>query len=112
MIGLDLAHESDLIKGRPFLQAFAYAQVLRGGELNFSFVDFAPSPVVYKTRRSPTWTVGLEWFAQRVQRSDLDQFDYALVNADDSTHRRFTDHFRVSPVTDQGHWRPHRFRPS
>jgi len=112
VMGLDLAPESDFVKGRPFIQAFAYAQVLRGGELNFSFADFAPSPVVYKTRRTPTWTVGLEWYPQRVQRSDLDQFDYALVNADDGTHRRFADYFRVVPVTDQGRWRLYRLRPS
>jgi len=113
VIGLDLAQDSALIKGRPFLQTFAYAQVLHGGELNFSFADFAPSPVVYKTRRKPTWTWGLEWSAGLVQRSDLEQFDYALVNGDEPTHRRFTSHFGVAPaVTDQGRWRLYRLRSS
>jgi hypothetical protein len=113
VIGLDLARDSELVKGRPFIQAFAYAQVLRGGELNFSFADFAPSPVVYKTRRKPTWTWGLEWYPERVQRSDLDQFDYAIVNADEATHRSFTIHFEVAPaVTHEGRWRLYRLRPS
>jgi hypothetical protein len=112
VIGLDLAPDSEVVKGRPFLQAFAYAQVLHGGELNFSFADFAPSPVVYKTRRQFTWTSGLEWYPGRVRRSDLDQFDYALVNADEMTHERFAARFTVAPVTAQGRWRLYRLRPA
>jgi hypothetical protein len=112
VIGLDLAPASKVVKGRPFIQAFAYAQVLHGGELNFSFADFAPSPVVYKIRRQPTWTSGLEWQAGHVRRSDLDQFDYALVNADEMTHERFAARFAVAPVTAQGRWRLYRLRPA
>jgi len=112
VIGLNLAPESELVKGRPFIQTFAYAQVLRGGELNFSFADFAPSPVVYRTRRKPTWTWGLEWSPGLVQRSDLDQFDYAIVNGDEATHKEFATHFGVAPVTHQGRWRLYRLRPS
>jgi hypothetical protein len=113
VLGLDLARHSDFVKGRPFLQTFAYAQVWRGGELNFSFADFAPSPVVYKTGRIPTWTNGLDWYPDLVQQSDLEQFDYALVNADDAMHRSFVERFAVAPaVSDQGRWRLYRLRSS
>ncbi len=39
VLGLDLIKESDIVKGRPFLQLFAYAQVFKGSELNFSFAE-------------------------------------------------------------------------
>ena len=69
--------------------------------------------MVYRTRRKPTWTWGLEWFPEWVQRSDLDQFDYALVNAHEATHTSFTTHFGVAPaVTHEGRWRLYRLRPS
>jgi hypothetical protein len=47
-----------------------------------------------------------------VRRSDLDQFDYVLVNADEMTHERFAARFTVAPVTAQGRWRLYRLRPA
>jgi hypothetical protein len=54
-------------------------QVVRGGELNFSFARFAPMAVVYRTPRRPPWTGRLEWRAERVKPKDFDHFNYALV---------------------------------
>src|SRR5262249_2882286 len=56
VLGLDYVKDSTIVRGRPFLQAFSYAQVVRGGELNFSFAEFAPMGVVYKTPRARPWT--------------------------------------------------------
>lgn len=114
VIGLDLVKRSQIVKGRPFLQTFAYAQVLGGGQLNFSFADFAPSLVVYRERRRPPWTPGLEWYAERVQPADLHHFDYALVHGDESVHEITRTRMGLAPVTSTGSWRLYRAlaRPS
>jgi hypothetical protein len=108
VIGLDLVKTSEVIKGRPFLQMFAYAQVRRGGELNFSFADFPPALVVYKARRHPQWTIGLEWFGENVQLQDLAHFDYAVVNGEESEHARAAAVPELVPVTAGGRWRLYR----
>jgi hypothetical protein len=105
VIGLDFVKESEIVKGRPFLQTFAYAQVLRGGALNFSFAGFAPSPVVYRQREAQPWTPNLVWFAERVQKSDLGYFDYALLNGADRVHAAFAAEASLAPLTGSGRWR-------
>jgi hypothetical protein len=108
VIGLDFVKGSAVVKGRPFLQAFAYAQVLRGGTLNFSFAQFAPSLVVFRSPRQTPWTRGLEWHSERFRPADLRHFDHALVNAEEPVHRRFSALPGVSPVTAGGPWRLYR----
>jgi hypothetical protein len=110
VIGLDLMQESRVIKGRPFLQTFAYAQVLHGGRLNASFAGFAPSLVVYRQRRPAPWTPNLEWFAERVQREDLRHFDYALINGTPGVHAQ-TAALPLAAVTSAGRWRLYRVVP-
>jgi hypothetical membrane protein len=110
VIGLDLIKTSEIIKGRPFLQMFAYAQVLRGGELNFSFAEFAPSVVVYKARRHPPWTAGLEWYAERARHTDFQHFDYAIVNAREAQHRQAAAVPQLAAAIDTGRWRLYRVR--
>src|SRR5262249_49138015 len=97
--------------GRPFLQGFAYAQVFRGGELNFSFAEFAPMAVVYKTQRARPWTRGLEWFAEGVMPSDFAYFDFAIVNAQPAQHAAFLATLpKLTPVTGEGRWRLYRIQ--
>ncbi len=108
VIGLDYVRTSAIVKGRPFLQGFAYAQVVRGGELNFSFAQFAPMAVVYRAPRRPPWTSGIEWRAERVKPSDFGYFDYALVNADRPLHATLTALPDLHPVTAEGRWRLYR----
>ncbi len=107
VLGLDLVRESPIIKGRPFLQTFAYAQVLHGGTLNTSFAGFAPSPVIFKRRRTAPWTHSLEWFAERVTPSDFSYFDYALINGAAEIHAQ-TARLPLVAVTDTGRWRLYR----
>jgi len=110
VLGLDYVKTSAIIKGRPFLQGFAYAQVVRGSELNFSFAEFAPMAVVYKTRSPRPWTRGLEWFPERATRSDLSYFDYALVNAETRQHAALAASPELAPLTGHGRWRLYRIR--
>lgn len=105
LVGLDFAKESPIIKGRPFVQTFAYAQVLRGGTLNMSFAGFPASLVVYRTRARMPWTGGLEWFAERAQAADLEYFDYALLNGGEQVHGAMRTVPNLIPRTREGRWR-------
>lgn len=111
VVGLSFIKDSAIVRGRPFIQVFAYSQVLRGGQLNFSFADFGPSLVVYRQRRRLPWTSGLEWFPERAKKGDLLFFDYALVNAEDKTHEAIASEAYLKPVTSQGRWRCYKVLP-
>ena len=112
MIGLDYVKTSPTVKGRPFLQGFAYAQVVRGGGLNFSFAEFAPMAVVFKASPSRSWTRGLEWTAEEAVRADFAHFDHALVNAEDWQHASVAKWADLTPLTGQGRWRLYRVNGS
>lgn len=111
VIGLDYVKDSSIIKGRPFLQSFAYAQVERGARLSFSFAGFAPSLVVYRERPRRPWTPHLEWFAEHLRRSDLQYFDYAILNGDERVHQAFSDQPELQARTHTGRWRLYRVNP-
>jgi hypothetical protein len=111
VVGLSFIKDSAIVRGRPFIQVFAYSQVLRGGELNFSFADFGPSLVVYRRRRHIPWTSGLEWFPERAKKGDLLFFDYALINAAEKMHETIASEAYLKPVTSQGRWRCYRVLP-
>jgi hypothetical protein len=110
VLGLSYAPDSPRILGKPFIQTFAYAQALRGGELNFSFADFAPCLVVYRVPRVPPWTLSLEWFPQRVRFSDFKHFDYVVVHGDEAAHALMAQRAPIAPVTASAPWRLYRVR--
>jgi branched-subunit amino acid transport protein len=112
VLGLDYVQESPGLKGRPFLQTFAYAQVLHGGELNFSFAEFAPSLVVYKRPRHVQWTGGLEWEPERLKPSDFAYFDYVIVNGDARRQEVMEAMPALTAVTHEGRWRLYRVKPT
>jgi hypothetical protein len=105
LIGLSYVKESSIVQGSPFIQVFAYGQVYRGGELNFSFADFGPSLVVYRQRRRIPWTNGLEWFPERAKKTDLLFFNYALINGGKKFHESFAEDPALRPATGAGRWR-------
>jgi len=111
VLGLDFIQESQFIRGRPFIQTFAYAQVLKGGSLNFSFAEFSPCLVIYRDTFLRPWTGGLEWFPRRVRETDLDFFDFALIGASDDMHRFWAKQPRLRPVTERGRWRLYKIFP-
>ncbi|MEW5901257.1 MAG: hypothetical protein AB1715_07340 [Acidobacteriota bacterium] len=108
VIGLSYIKESAIVRGRPFIQAFSYSQVYRGGELNFSFADFGPSLVVYRQRRMIPWTNGLEWFPEKAKKSDLQFFDFALISGDDKIHETVAKNADLQPLTLTGRWRSYK----
>lgn len=111
VVGLDYRRRSALLDNPAFLQSFAWAQVLHGGVLNFSFAEFPPSLVVYREGLRP-WSSGLEWFPERLRPQDLAWFDFALVDAPPELHRRIELHPAMEPVTSEGFWRLYRIAPS
>ncbi|MEM7051135.1 MAG: hypothetical protein AAF604_15815 [Acidobacteriota bacterium] len=112
VLGLDLGPPSRFLEGSPFIQTFAYAQVARGGELNFSFAEFAPSLVVYDPPRETPWTNGLEWFPAYVQPGDFAHFSHLLLSADDPGHATLGSKPEIAPITTEGRWRLYRTTPS
>lgn len=110
VLGLDYRRRSPLLDNPPFLQDFAWAQVLRGGVVNFSFAQFPPSLVVYRQPRQP-WSSGLEWFPERLRPDDLAWFDFALVNAPPPLQDRIALHPAMTPVTTDGFWHLYRLAP-
>ncbi|HEX2252425.1 MAG TPA: hypothetical protein VHQ65_04060 [Thermoanaerobaculia bacterium] len=105
VLGLDLLRESRWLDNRPFLQTFAWSQVVAGGTLNFSFADFPPSLVVYDPPRDAPWTGGLEWFPERLRDGDLAHFDHLVVGAPPGVHARLAQRDRLEARTRAGLWR-------
>jgi hypothetical protein len=108
VLGLDYEQRSEWVRGRPFLQTFAWAQVLRGGTLNFSFASLSTSLVVFRSDQPKPWTPKLYWFPRMLRSSDLNYFDYVLVNGTPDVHDGFGAAWRVAPVTVTGRWRLYR----
>ncbi len=105
VIGLSYMMESEYVKGRPFIQIFAYAQVEKGGKLNFSFAEFSPCLVIYKEPFRREWTGGLEWFPSRAKESDLLFFDHAIISCKNDCHENLQRHSILRPKTFEGNWR-------
>jgi hypothetical protein len=84
---------------------------MRGATLNFSFAGFAPSLVVYRQPIRKPWTLSLEWFAERLKRSDLQYFDYAILNGAERVHDAFASQPELQPATHAGRWRLYRVNP-
>ena len=110
VLGLDYLRASRWLHHQPFLQTFAWAQVLHGGTLSFSFADFPSSLVVYSPPRRKPWAEGLEWYPQRLRPTDLRFFDHLLVRAPPSLHQRIAADPRTVAVTRDGDWRLYRVR--
>jgi hypothetical protein len=102
VLGLDFAKESQTIKGRPFLQSSAYAQVVRGGRLGFSFAEFPPMLVIFDKPQPHPWTVGLEWMAEQATSNDIQHFDYVLANGAPDILTYLTTRPDLEPVTTEG----------
>lgn len=104
VLGLDYVKTSSFIKGRPFLQIYAYAQALRGADLNFSFAEHSSGIVAYKKPRNVPWTLGLDWNAEEVRYKDLRYFDYVLINGSNEVHSRYSAIPYLRPVTLNERW--------
>ena len=104
VLGLEFVKTSAYLKGRPFLQVFAYAQVFKGGDLNFSFAEHSSGIVSYKNPRRKDWTYGLVWSSEKVALDDFQHFDYVLVNGDAAFHTRMSTLQTINPVSATGRW--------
>jgi hypothetical protein len=105
VLGLDYRADASILRGRPFLQDFAYFQAEHGGELSFSFAEHQSGIVALARPRTLRWTQGLEWYPQRLQPRDVDAFDCVLVNGTDDDHSRFSERFGLRSPVAQGYFR-------
>ncbi len=108
LLGLDYVRRSPLFDTPPFMHNFVYGQVLKGASVNFSFSRFPAFLVVVREVRDSPWTNALEWYPDRLRRSDLDHFDFVLVNAPAARLEEFPRRAPVEPVTQTDPWRLYR----
>jgi hypothetical protein len=108
VLGLDYLRQSPRVDGLPFLQLFAYTQVWKGGEVNFTFALFPTSLVVFDPVPEQPWSGGLEWYPERVQTADFQHFSHVLVGAPPELQRQFERAPFLEPVQRQGLWRLYR----
>jgi hypothetical protein len=104
ILTLSFQTDSSFVQGRAFIQMFAYCQVVKKGELNFSFADFKPSLVVYKTPRQYYWTNGLEWLPQYFKLPDALYFDYLITSGDKDVYNKFSNAPFFTPLTNSKKW--------
>jgi hypothetical protein len=113
LLGLDYVRTSPRLKNPAYMHLPAYAQLLHGGRLNFSFVSLASSLVVKRDLATPEpWTQGLEWAPQLLRRSDFEHFGFALLHAPPevvSSLQQQDD--RLLPMTPAAPWRLFRIQP-
>jgi hypothetical protein len=108
LLGLDFLKESPLADGRPFLHLSSYATLLRGASTHFDFSEHGTA-LIRGARRAKPWTPGLEWFAERVQPSDFEHFDVALVGAPPEYQEQVIARLPgLSALTTSGLWRLYR----
>lgn len=110
VLGLDLLGVSPRVKGRPYLNLHAYAQLLRGGTLNFSCAQIPTSLVVFRPGVADrfAWSQELEWKAFEVTPADVLHFDFAVVGAQERYHPNVPRALPLAPVTGGGAWRLYR----
>ncbi len=107
LLGLDFVRASPRLKNPAYMHLPAYAQLLRGGRLGFSFVSLASSLVVKRDLAAPDpWTPGLEWAPQLLRSRDLEHFDHLLVHAPPELTAGFmAQEERLEPLTPAAPWR-------
>ncbi|MEQ9364967.1 MAG: hypothetical protein RIF32_12020 [Leptospirales bacterium] len=108
LLGLAYYQSSEYIHGYPFFHSVAYGQLIRGGRIHFSFADFPFCPVSHRELPHP-WTARLEFFPQRVQKTDLKYFTHVLIAAPDQIHSQVAREHALTPVSaSKQRWRLYR----
>ncbi len=110
LLGLAFIQQSPRLAGHPFHHVYAWAQVLRGAELNRSFAAIEPAGLVvyHDVPREYPWTEGLDFYPRRFTASDRDHFQYLMVYATPGTHASFLSDPNLEPVTPEKPWRLYR----
>jgi hypothetical protein len=91
------------------LQTFAYAQVLHGGRLNFTFAEHHSGIVSFaRIDTSRQWTQGLDWMADRVRYQDFSHFDYVLMSGSEAIHKEIGSLPVLKRITSGGVWQLYR----
>ncbi|MCB9642828.1 MAG: hypothetical protein H6728_07090 [Myxococcales bacterium] len=109
VLGVDLGKRSRFLKiHRPFLQGFAYSQVLKGGLLYSSFAGHYSSLVVFQRGYKKPWADGAVWRPRFLTRDTFRYFSHVIVFAYDKQHNNFVARWGLEPLTQRGMWRLYR----
>lgn len=111
LLGLGLA-ESQVLKGGVLFQTHAWADVLRGAELDLSFTDLGAGIVLRKEPRQRPWSYPLSLRPVLVEPDDVRHFDYVLVAAGSTIQSEVSDYPGMRLVTDGLPWRLYRVEQS
>lgn len=112
VLGLNLNDHSTLMKGRPSLQLFAYAQALRGADIHFSFTEHHSGAVQFRTRPELNPERHLVWNPAKVRPANLAGFNVVLLHADDDEHTLFRKKLGLpAPESSARPWRIYRLHP-
>lgn len=113
VLGLDFQRGSLNVKGLPTLHFFAYAEVLHGATLSFSFSEHYSGIVQYKGRRETGWKRGLLLEPGQARIAAVRHFDRVVMSGDDSQHDFWSQYLQLEPVgRNNGLWRLYRPRAS
>ncbi|MCB9641005.1 MAG: hypothetical protein H6727_19065 [Myxococcales bacterium] len=106
VLGADLYQKSRFIREeRPFMNVSSYSQVLKGAELDFSFIEIPSGLVFHKIWYLNPWTISLNWRPHRLKDSDLKHFSYVLVSGVPKRQLYYALLWRLKPITTKGMWR-------
>lgn len=104
---LNLNDGSAFVYGRPGLQIFAYAQVLRGAETHFSFTEHYSGVVQF--RQSPPPNPNNGWSSFHRTQAQVQAFDKVLVSGDEQMHEFARKRWGIVPINEaQTSWRLYR----
>lgn len=106
VVGLNF-YGNTVMKGQPGLQLIAYAQALKGAEIQFSFTQHYTGVVQYKPGvHVAQYSV---WFPVVMTRAQLRRFDWVLVNGDEHMQTFARNRWGLVPADDGKHmWRLYR----
>lgn len=104
VLGLDFVKVSPSFRGRPYLHMYAYAQAENGADINFSFARHGTSLISYSDSFEEQWTTGLEWFPEYTKKSDIEMFDYVIVNALPHYHKSLMQHPQLRYESGGSRW--------
>ncbi|MBS2031942.1 MAG: hypothetical protein JST54_28855 [Deltaproteobacteria bacterium] len=107
VLGLNELPQSQVLRGKPFLQMTSYAQVFNGGTTNASFCDYPHFPVVCRDTAHP-WTQGLEEEPDGLLATDLPYFDAVLIQATPERHDALAAKWGFVPLSPPARWRAYR----
>ncbi|MEM1009286.1 MAG: hypothetical protein AAGJ35_09800, partial [Myxococcota bacterium] len=109
VLGLDFLPVSQhLLVGRVFLHMSAYAQVLHGGRLAYSFAELPSSLVVFRDPQKYSRFERILWNPFALRRSHLNAFTHVIIHARAPQQQALRMAYQLEPRSPPALWRLYR----